>query len=63
MHVVYEPRCRYRAKIKLEWAKTRFVAGICGLDVVDLHDGVAEGLLSGERLCRMKSGRRDLAGV
>ena len=49
--------------LSLSGAKIRVVAGSCRLAVGDHHDGVAEGLLSGERLCRMKSGRRDLAGV
>ncbi len=60
----YEPRCRYRAKIKLEFGKeSGFWAVSCRLDVGDRHDGVVGSPLSGERLCRMEDGRRGLAGV
>jgi hypothetical protein len=35
----------------------------CRLDVRDRHDGVVESTLSGERLCRMRDGRPNLASV
>jgi hypothetical protein len=39
------------------------VAASCRLDVGDQHDGVAESIMSGEKLCRMREERRDLASV
>jgi hypothetical protein len=59
----YEPHCRYRAKIKLDWGRKSFCGRHCGFDVGDRHGGVAESPMSGERLCMMRDGRRDLAGV
>jgi hypothetical protein len=49
--------------LSLGKARRPNVAASCRLDVGDQHDGVAESTMSGERLCRMRDGRRDLASV